>query len=114
MNKLVIIIANRDIEKKVSKALLENKFRFTRVGSTGGYLRKKNFTLFVGINTEKVDKLIEIVKKVASEKGSFIGSDSGSNLSTEAGMPNLPLGAAPIKVGGATIFVVPVEQALNI
>ncbi len=113
MNKLVLIVVNKDIEKKVSQQLIDNKFRFTRIGSSGGYLRKKNITLLIGVKNKDVKLLVRTIKKVAQKKSSLIGSDQGTPLTAETGMPGLPAGAAPIKMGGATIFVLPVDQSYS-
>lgn len=110
MNKLIIIVANKDIEKSLTERLIDKKFRFTRINSTGGYLRKKNITLIVGVKQDRVKELIDTVKKVAQKKSSLIGSDLGTPLSGETGMPSLPIDAAPIKLGGAVLFVLPVDK----
>jgi uncharacterized protein YaaQ len=39
---------------------VESGFRVTRVASTGGFLRKGNVTLFIGLPEEKVDEAVTI------------------------------------------------------
>jgi uncharacterized protein YaaQ len=110
VQKLAIIVVNRDIEKALSAQLVAEKFIFTRLGSNGGFLRKKNSTLLIGLSEERVEKLTQILKAVASERSTLIPASGGSPLSTESGLPELPLGAAPITVGGATLFIVPLDR----
>ena len=114
MNKLALIIVNRDIEKSFTKKLVEDKFVFTRIGSTGGFLKKKNVTLLIGLEEDRVPRLIEVLKCCGNERETLIGSDSGVTLSDEAGAPGVPLGAAPLHVGGATLFILPVEKILKV
>ena len=111
MQKLAIIIVNRDIEKAVSAQLIAEKFVFTRLGSSGGFLRKKNSTLLIGLSEERIEKLTALLKAVASERSTLIPATGGSPLSAESGIPSeLPLGAAPITMGGATLFIIPVDR----
>lgn len=112
--KLAIIIANRNIERTLTDKLLAEKFVLTRIGSTGGFLRKKNITLLLGLAEERIDKLLSIVTSIASEKNSLISADAETPLATEAGLPDLPLGAAAVRTGGATVFILPVEKTLRV
>jgi uncharacterized protein YaaQ len=112
-NKLAIIVCNRDVERQATRELVAKKFVFTRIGSTGGFLRKKNVTLLVGLADNRVNELITLLKKITPETDALIPADSGSMLGAEAGAPEVPLGAAPLRVGGATLFIVPVEQTVR-
>lgn len=114
MSALAIIVVNRDIEKLLTKKLVTEKFFFTRINSTGGFLKKKNITLLVGLKkTESISKLKNILKNVASEKNTFIGADSGQILSKESGALDLPQDAASFKIGGATLFIVPLNEIVR-
>jgi uncharacterized protein YaaQ len=46
----------------VSAALLRASFRFTRVASMGGFLRKGSSTLLIGVRGDGVDRAIEIMQ----------------------------------------------------
>ncbi len=113
-SKLAIIIANRDVERTLTNALLAEKFFLTRIGSRGGFLRKKNITLLLGLAEERVEKLLSIVTTVGSEKNSLVSADTEAPLATEAGLPELPLGAAALRTGGATVFILAVEKTLRV
>jgi len=110
MNKLAILIINRDIERQLNKDLVDNKFIFTRIASTGGYLRRKSITLLIGIKKERLKELMAILKKIAPAHESLVTADSGATLSNESGLPNLTPGTASLKVGGATLFLLPLEK----
>jgi len=114
MNKLAIIIVNRDIERSLATELMENKFVFTRIGSTGGFLKKKNATLLLGISEERVDELVALVKQVAKSSDTLIASDAAAPLSSEVGVPEVPLGAATLHVGGATLFIASIERSESV
>ncbi|HWQ84268.1 MAG TPA: cyclic-di-AMP receptor [Anaerolineales bacterium] len=60
--KLIIAIV-RDIDKDpVSDSLLEAQFRVTQVSSTGGWLRRGSSTLMIGVEDEKLDKAMQIIR----------------------------------------------------
>jgi uncharacterized protein YaaQ len=62
MKLMFVIIRDTDSENVV-QSLTENDYRVTRVASTGGFLRRGNVTLMVGIDGEKVEAVIELLKK---------------------------------------------------
>jgi len=111
---LAIIIANRDIERTLTQKLLAEKFVLTRIGSSGGFLRKKNITLLLGLTKERVEQLLALVRAVATEKSQLISAEGETPLATEAGVPEVPLGATPLRVGGATIFILAVQKTLRV
>lgn len=49
----------------VQSALVENKFRVTRINTAGGFFRKGNVTLLVGVPADQVDAVIEIIRENA-------------------------------------------------
>ncbi len=61
MKLIVAIIKDRDA-LNVSDALVENKFRVTRVASTGGFLRHGNVTFLIGVDAEAIDKIFGIIE----------------------------------------------------
>ncbi len=61
MKMIVAIIRDEDNEP-VSEALIKSGFRVTRIASTGGFLRRGSSTLMIGVEDEKVDHAIEVIK----------------------------------------------------
>ncbi len=60
--KLIIAIV-RDVDKEpVSNSLLEANFRVTQVSSTGGLLRRGSSTLMIGVDDEKLDSALQIIR----------------------------------------------------
>lgn len=108
--KLAVLIVNHDIERAVTARLIAERFVFTRLASSGGFLRKKNATLLLGIEDARVTALVALLKQAATSGEQLVAADPTAPLSSEAGMPEVQLGAATLKVGGASLFVLPVEQ----
>ena len=61
MKMMTIIIQDKDSDK-VLEALVGMDFTVTRMASTGGFLRKGNVTLLLGLESKQVDTVISILK----------------------------------------------------
>lgn len=59
--KLIIIVVNDTDSETLLNALLEEDFRVTRIASTGGFMRRGNSTLLMGVKTERVQSAIQLV-----------------------------------------------------
>lgn len=61
--KLIIAIVQNDFSTKVIKSLMANKYRTTKLSSTGGFLKSGNTTLLIGVEDEMVDEVIKVIEK---------------------------------------------------
>lgn len=61
--KLMIVIVRDTDGDAVLQTLISQDFRVTRVASTGGFLRRGNVTLLIGVETEKVDGVFDILRE---------------------------------------------------
>jgi uncharacterized protein YaaQ len=64
--KMIIAILRDADSDPVTRALTEEHFRVTRISSTGGLLRRGVTTLLVGMDDEKVEAAIKIMKTCCS------------------------------------------------
>jgi len=104
--KLVITVVHDRDKNRITEALLRNGYKFTKIGSTGGFLREGNVTLLIGVEEPEVDKVLQVIGDSCKTREQFVNV-----LPPDAA----PFGAfmqAPVKVlvGGAVSFVVPVER----
>ena len=83
MKMIIVIVKDSDAEP-VTQALTTNNYRVTRIASTGGFLRSGVVTLLIGVDDERVEAGIQVVRDVLGE------SDSRESR--------------------ATLFVVPVQR----
>ncbi|HOD93140.1 MAG: cyclic-di-AMP receptor [Clostridia bacterium] len=107
--KLIFAIVNDEDELDVMRGLSQEGYGVTKLCSTGGFLKSGNTTLLIGVDDEKMDHAIEIIKtKSKSRKkivnSSMIGSSQGAVLT---GYP------IEITMGGATIFVTDVIKYIK-
>ena len=61
--KLIIAIINHDDAKAVTNALTQNGFSSTKLATTGGFLMAGNVTVLVGVDEEKVQAVIDIIRE---------------------------------------------------
>lgn len=66
MKLLLAIIRDRD-DVAVSDALSHSNVRVTRIASTGGFLRRGNVTLLIGVEDERVQDVLELVRGACGE-----------------------------------------------
>jgi uncharacterized protein YaaQ len=62
--KLIIAILRDEDSEPVSQSLISQGFRVTRIASTGGFLRRGSTTLMIGVEEDKVDPAIEIIRSL--------------------------------------------------
>ncbi len=65
--KLVVAIIKDSDSLAVSDALVEQQFRVTRIASTGGFLRRGNVTLLIGVEAEQLSRVFEILTRYTQE-----------------------------------------------
>ena len=71
--KLVIAIINYDDAGAVTRALTKKGFSSTKLATTGGFLMAGNVTILVGVDAEKVQTVIEIIKGESHSRKQKIG-----------------------------------------
>jgi uncharacterized protein YaaQ len=61
--KLIITVIRDVDDQPLTERLTREGFRFTRMASTGGFLRKGNVTLLIGLPEDKIEEVIEIFRQ---------------------------------------------------
>jgi uncharacterized protein YaaQ len=109
--KLIIAIVQDEDSRNVIEALTEEKYRVTKLATTGGFLKSGNTTLMVGIEEERVQAVIAVIKKICKERKETLVTQTTLGGSEGGYMQQYPV---QINVGGATIFVIDVDQFVKI
>jgi len=63
--KLLMAIVRDDYEADVTRALNDSGYSVTRVSSTGGFWRRGNTTLVIGVDDQQIDQALEIIDREA-------------------------------------------------
>lgn len=105
MKLIVAIINDQDAPDSIEK-LTEQEYRVTKLASTGGFLRAGNTTLLVGVEKEKVNDVIDIIKNTCKSRKE-IAPTPAPMMGNTGIFITYPV---EVNVGGATIFVVDVDR----
>lgn len=110
MMKLVIAIVHNDDVHKLRNALIEDDFRVTKLQTSGGFLKADNATLLMGVEEDRLEILLDHIKEICQTRNELVVSPV-SEFFTAGPHMGLPL---EVVVGGATIFVLDVDQFIRI
>lgn len=108
--KLVIAIVNKDDSAILREELVKNKFGVTKLSTKGGFLHADNMTMLIGVEDERLEEAMELIKENCKKRKALVPG-SISDFFPTGGHIGVPL---EITVGGATCFVVNVEQFIRI
>jgi uncharacterized protein YaaQ len=102
---LIIIVSDTDADGLV-RAMVQRGLAATKIGSTGGFLRRGNTTLLVGVPASEVEGVLTLVGRTCPAR---------TELLTLGALPfsgEVPFIGEPVevRVGGAVIFVLNVER----
>ena len=61
--KLILAIVKDNDDVPVITQLVSQGFRVTRVASTGGFLRRGNVTLLIGVEPERLDDAVKLLRE---------------------------------------------------
>jgi uncharacterized protein YaaQ len=104
--RLVVAVVSHEDAGALVDALLEKEHRATRLHSSGGFLKQSNATIIVGVDEASVDEVMEIIAANCKSRTQVVNPMPPIMEPGEFFMP-YPL---EVEVGGATVFVLPVER----
>ncbi|PAE22930.1 MULTISPECIES: cyclic-di-AMP receptor [Bacillaceae] len=104
--KLILAVIQDQDSNKLMNALVDNNFRATKLASTGGFLKSGNTTFMIGTEDIRVERAMQIIKENCRARDQLVApvSPMGGNADSYVPYP------VEVEVGGATVFVLPVEQ----
>jgi len=104
--KLVMAIIHDEDAFQIMDLLSENGYSVTKLASTGGFLRAGNTTLICGVEDDRIPDLVHIIETKCKARKQITSVNSTHVNATENYVPY----PVEVTVGGATIFVMNVEQ----
>jgi uncharacterized protein YaaQ len=102
--KVMTVIVQRDDTEPLADALRENGQAFTIVGTTGGFLRQGNTTLFMAIEENRINAVLDLIQTICKKRTKLVSSSFG--------LPGESFSVQPVEVqvGGAVVFVMSLDQ----
>lgn len=105
MKLLLAIVQDKD-STRLSNEFVDAGVRATKLSTTGGFLKSGNTTFIVGIEDERIQEVLDIIRETCQAREQFMTPPISLDVSMDTHMP-YPI---EVQVGGATVFVMPVEQ----
>ena len=111
MKLIIAIVQDEDASRLVSN-LMNEGYSVTKLATTGGFLRAGNTTLLLGVDEDRFDGAMKTIEKVCKSRKQIAPSPSpmAGSSATGAYVP-YPI---EVMVGGATVFVLNVEQFIKL
>ncbi len=106
--KLIMAIVSGEDSSKVSRALTKAGFSVTKLATTGGFLMSGNTTFIIGTEDQKVSEVMEIIKGNSKTRKQMVPTSASYGVGMFSSMP------VEVQVGGATVFIMDVEQFIKL
>lgn len=110
--KLIIAIVQDEDASRLVSSLMKSGFGVTKLATTGGFLRAGNTTLLVGVDDDKLQSAMDIIEHVCKSRKQIASAPAAmpgmSSMHTAATYP------VEVTVGGATVFVLSVDQFVKL
>ncbi len=104
--KLVMVIVQDKDAVHLLDGLLARGLRATKLASTGGFLREGNTTLMIGVEDERLEEVIQVVRTTCRAREQLVTPLAPLGGGSESYVPY----PVEVLVGGATLFVLAVER----
>lgn len=105
--KMIIAIVQSKDSNRLRRAFNQAKIQVTQLSTTGGFLREGNATFLIGIKDERVDDVLEIIKKNAESREQYVTSQMHIDVEGGSAFP------VNVQIGGATVFILPVDKFIK-
>ncbi|MGX6979729.1 cyclic-di-AMP receptor [Vagococcus elongatus] len=105
--KLILAIVQDKDSQRLSNKFIDANVRATKLSTTGGFLKSGNTTFIVGIEDERVDEVLKLIKDTCESREQYLTAPIHLDTSIDSYMGGRPI---EVQVGGATVFVMPVES----
>ena len=106
--KWALAIVQDDDAIDLIEELTDKDYRVTKLATTGGFLKSGNTTLMIGVEEKEVKNLINVIEDVCKRRKEMVPTSTPNTIGTNSGM-YVPY-PIEVEVGGATIFVLDVDQ----
>lgn len=103
--KLIMAIVQDKDSNRLAHEFIDANIRATKLSSTGGFLKAGNSTFIIGLEDERVQDALELIKKTCQSRKQYVSTPMSLDISLDGQVPY----PVEVEVGGATVFVLPVD-----
>lgn len=106
--KLIFAIVHSDDAPGLLDALTRRGFRATRINTAGGFLKESNATILLGVHDEAVEDVLGIIQTNCQTRTQYVNPLPPVMEPGEFYMPY----PVEVQIGGATVFVLEVDEVI--
>ena len=106
--KLVIAVVQQPDADALVDHLTARGVRVTRISSEGGWLKESNVTLVIAADDDAITGILWSIQRHCSSRTRYV-APAAPHAEAGAYYPATPI---EVEIGGATVFVVPIDQQL--
>jgi uncharacterized protein YaaQ len=104
--KLIVAVVHNEDARGLIDVLLKHEHRATWLHSSGGFLKQSNATVMLGVEDDKVEVILDLIREHCHSRTQLVHPMPPIMEPGEFFLP-YPL---EVEVGGATVFVLPVDR----
>lgn len=108
VNRMAIVIADGSQSRSLTQALTAQGFPVTLLDAVGGFLHEAVVTLLIGLPHDRLPQFCGLVREYCPSRSRYVPMGADFSL-----MPGFPM-MIEARLGGASVFVLPVEQFLHL
>lgn len=111
MQLIIAIVQAEDADVLVDR-LIERDYRVTRLNSVGSFLARGNATIFIGVEDDKVEEALVIIRSTCRTRRTF-----ANPLPQGVEPPHISLAVTmplEVEIGGAIVWTVPVKRFVRL
>ena len=109
MRLVITMVQDQDVNKLLA-VLTDHGYSATKLASTGGFLRQGNTTLLIGVEESQVSELTGLIKETCHSRKQLLTPLASVGRTMNNYIPN----PVEVQVGGATIFVLEVQEFVKV
>ena len=109
--KLIIAIVQDEDASKLLSVLMQHGFGVTKLATTGGFLKAGNTTLLLGVEEDRVQEAIQVIETVCKSRKTMTSAPTALTGMAHGEYTTYPV---EVTVGGATLFILSIDQFLKV
>lgn len=109
--KLIIAIVQDEDSSRLISRLMQTGLSATKLATTGGFLKAGNTTLLLGVDEERVQDALQVIESVCKSRKQMTTAPTAMNGITHGEYTTYPV---EVTVGGATVFILSIDQCLKV
>ena len=110
MKLIIAIVQDEDSSRLLSK-LMQIGFSATKLATTGGFLKAGNTTLLLGVDDERIQEAVQLIESVCRSRKQITTAPAALTGIAHGEYTTYPV---EVTVGGATLFILSIDQFLKV